>query len=118
MADILAAVCLVIGTFSVLLGALSLMRMPDIYMRLSSATKAVSFGLAFCLTGMAINFGQTQVTIGAISTMLFVFLTAPIAAHMISRAAYQAGVPLWKQTTVDELAATDKPASSEVKSKS
>lgn len=104
MLDLLAAVCEIIGAFAILLGALSLLRMPDVYMRLSAATKAVSFGLAFCLMGMAIHFGRVQVTVGAVATMGFVFLTAPIAAHMISRAAYRTGVPLWSQTTVDELA--------------
>lgn len=114
MLDVLTSICFVIGAFSVFLGALSLIRMPDIYIRLSSATKAVSFGLAFCLMGMALHFGRVYVTIGAIATMVFVFLTAPIAAHMISRAAYQTGVPLWRKTTVDELAETEKPASSDV----
>jgi multicomponent Na+:H+ antiporter subunit G len=33
----------------------------------------------------------------------FVFLTAPISAQMIGRAAYYVGVPLWKGTTLDEL---------------
>jgi multicomponent Na+:H+ antiporter subunit G len=72
--------------------------MPDVYMRLSAATKAVSFGLAFCLIGMAVHFERMPVTIGAVATMGFVFLTVPIAAHMISRAAYRAGVALWSQT--------------------
>lgn len=118
MFEVLSSLCFIVGAFAVLLGAFSLLRMPDIYMRLSSATKAVSFGLAFCLTGMALHFGRVYVTIGAISTMFFVFLTAPIAAHMISRAAYQAGVPLWGQTEIDELATAEKAASSEAEPKS
>lgn len=104
MLEWFAGLCLLIGASAILLGALSLLRMPDVYMRLSAATKAVSFGLAFCLFGMAVYFERVSVSIAAVATMLFLFLTAPIAAHMISRAAYRAGVPLWHQTEVDELA--------------
>ncbi len=103
MLEAIAAICEIIGAFSILLGALSLLRMPDVYMRLSAATKAVSFGLAFCLIGMAVHFGRVYVTVGAVAIMGFVFLTAPIAAHMISRAAYRKGVPLWRGTTTDDL---------------
>jgi multicomponent Na+:H+ antiporter subunit G len=39
----------------------------------------------------------------ALATVFFVFLTAPVAAHMIGRAAYVVGVPLWNGTIVDEL---------------
>jgi multicomponent Na+:H+ antiporter subunit G len=110
MLEVMAAICEIIGALSILLGALSLLRMPDVYIRLSAATKAVSFGLAFCLIGMAIHFGRVYVTVGAVATMGFVFLTAPIAAHMISRAAYRTGVPMWRGTTIDELAeASTKP---------
>jgi multicomponent Na+:H+ antiporter subunit G len=103
MRESIAAVCLVIGSLSILLGGVSLLRMPDVYMRLSAASKAVSFGLAFCLIGMAVHFERVPVTMGAFATMGFVFLTVPIAAHMISRAAYRAGVALWSQTMIDEL---------------
>jgi multicomponent Na+:H+ antiporter subunit G len=34
---------------------------------------------------------------------VFLFMTAPIAAHMLGRAAYSTGVPLWEHTIVDEL---------------
>lgn len=107
MLDLIAAVCALLGASSILLGAVSLLRMPDIYMRLSAATKAVSFGLALCLMSMALRFASLYVTIGALATMVFLFLTAPIAAHMISRAAYRAGIPMWRETTVDELAGAD-----------
>lgn len=103
MREGITAFCLVVGSIAIFLGAVSLLRMPDVYMRLSAATKAVSFGLAFCLVGMAVHFQSLFVTVGAVATMGFVFLTAPVAAHMISRSAYRTGIPLWARTSIDEL---------------
>lgn len=36
--------------------------------------------------------------------VLFVLLTAPVSGHMISRAAYRSGVPLWENSVKDEYA--------------
>ena len=43
------------------------------------------------------------VTARALAGSIFVVLTAPVAAHMIGRAAYAMGVPLWEGTGLDEL---------------
>jgi multicomponent Na+:H+ antiporter subunit G len=39
--------------------------------------------------------------------ILFLFLTQPIAAHMIARAGYRTDVPLWEGSVTDELAAAE-----------
>jgi multicomponent Na+:H+ antiporter subunit G len=43
------------------------------------------------------------VTTRAVLVIAFFFLTAPVGAHMIARAAYAVGVPLWEGTITDEL---------------
>ena len=44
-----------------------------------------------------------SVTTRAVATITFIFLTAPVGAHMLARVAYLRGVPFWKGTVLDEL---------------
>ena len=104
MSDILATVAVVLGTLLSLLSAVGVVRMPDIYIRLQVASKASSLGIALLMLGVAAHFGDMAVTIRALLVVAFLFLTAPVAAHVIGRAAYIAGVPLAAGSEPDELA--------------
>ena len=103
MTEVLVAVLLVIGSLLMLLAGVGILRMPDLYMRLGTSTKASTLGLACILTAVAVHFAQMGVGTRAIAAVVFVFLTAPIAAHMIGRAAYIVGVPMWEHAVFDEL---------------
>ena len=78
--------------------------MPDVYIRLQVASKASSLGIALLMLGVAAHFGDLSVTVRALLVVVFLFLTAPVAAHVIGRAAYLAGAPLARATAPDELA--------------
>jgi hypothetical protein len=43
------------------------------------------------------------VTMRALATSVFFLLTAPVSAHLMGRASYFLGVPLWEGTVRDEL---------------
>jgi len=103
MTEFLVAALLLIGSLFMLLGAVGILRMPDVYMRIGTATKASTLGLVCILLAVAVHFGELKMGTRAIATMVFIFLTAPVAAHMIGRAAYAIGVPLWDRTIVDEM---------------
>ena len=103
MRDILIALLLFGGTFFALVAAIGVVRMPDIYMRLSAASKASTLGTTFILTAVAIFFGTTAVSGKAVAIIAFTLLTAPVAAHMLGRAAYFSGEPLWDKSVRDEL---------------
>ncbi len=100
--DILTLALMSLGVFFMLAGALGLLRLPDLYMRMSATTKSSTLGVAFMLLATAVYFWEIGVGIRALATITFLMLTAPIAAHMIARAAYIRGVKLWPGT-VDEL---------------
>jgi multicomponent Na+:H+ antiporter subunit G len=70
---------------------------------MSAATKASTLGMGLILLGTVFYFGELGIASRAIATIIFVLLTAPVSAHMIGRAAYSNGVPLWEGTEVDEL---------------
>ena len=60
------------------------------------------------LAATAVYFNDLQVTTRVLATIAFLLLTAPVAAHMIARAAYRQRIPLWSGTVRDELAANDR----------
>jgi multicomponent Na+:H+ antiporter subunit G len=96
-------VLMVVGAVLTLLAALGVVRMPDVYSRMQSATKASTLGVGCTMLAVAVDFADLAITTRVVLIIAFVFLTAPISAHMIGRAAYYVGVPLWKGTVFDEL---------------
>ena len=121
MSEQVSAALLVAGAFFMLLAGLGMLRLPDLFMRLQAATKAATLGLGCMLLAVAIHFQDLAVTTRALLVIAFVFITAPVAAHMIARAAYAVGVPLWEGTITDEMrqnAARETPATTGVPTES
>jgi len=94
--------CLVIGGFLMFLTGLGLVRMPDIFTRMHAATKSASLGVALLLLAAALFFQETMVVTKAVVTIAFIFLTAPVAASLLGRAAYARRTPLWEHSVLDE----------------
>jgi len=94
---------LFVGALFMLLAAVGVLRMPDLFTRMQASTKAATLGVGCILLGVTLHFDTLAVTTRALAVIAFVFLTAPVAAHMIARAAYFVGVPLWEGTVIDEL---------------
>lgn len=91
------------GATFLLLAAIGVARMPDLFTRMQSASKASTLGIACVLLALAFHFPGISVNIRVIGTITFFYLTAPITAHLIGRASYFVGVPVWKGTVIDEL---------------
>jgi multicomponent Na+:H+ antiporter subunit G len=103
MTEVLSTVLLLIGAAFLLLAALGLVRMPDLFTRMSAATKGTTLGVGCMLLAVGVYFPGLGITTRALAAIGFFFVTAPVAAHMIARAAYFVGVPLWSGTVRDEL---------------
>lgn len=86
MTTILASAALLIGGFFSLIAAVGLFRFRDFYTRIHAATKASSFGVGFSALAAAIAFGSTAVWLKMLFVVLFLFITLPIAAHLLGRA--------------------------------
>lgn len=97
------AIFLLLGSSVLLLAAIGVVRMPDVYMRMSASSKGVSLGAGLLAIGMALHLGEAGVTTRAFLLIVLFFLTAPVAGHMLSRAAYLSGVPLAEETFLDEM---------------
>jgi multicomponent Na+:H+ antiporter subunit G len=103
MTEPLVAGLLLLGGAFGFLAALGMWRLPDTIIRMHAATKAGTLGCGFILLAAAFYFYDTATSLRAVSTFFFLMLTAPVAAHLIGRAAYRVGVRLWRGTWIDEL---------------
>ena len=103
MIIIASTISLVTGSLFIFIAALGVLRMPELFLRMHSSTKAGTLGLGLVLFALALHFRQFSITIRSIATIVFIVLTAPVAAHVIARAAYRTGVKLWSGTIVNEL---------------
>lgn len=103
MNEIAIMILISLGTLFILLAAVGILRMPDLFLRISVTTKAATLGVGLILIGMTLYFWNVSIGTRAIAIILFLLLTAPIGAHLIGRASYFVGVPLWKKSLMDDL---------------
>lgn len=105
--EIVASVLLMIGTAFTLIGSIGLVRLPDFYTRMHAPTKATTLGVSAVLAAAALTIpgGVLAVGLKMLLVIIFLFLTAPIGAHMMGRAARHGGVGA--RTAVDELPKVD-----------
>ncbi len=103
MREIVVLIFISAGAFFIITAAIGILRMPDLFLRMSASAKAGTLGMGLILIGVAIHFNLFSITTRSVAITFFLLLTAPIAAHMIGRAAYFDGVPIWPGTKIDEL---------------
>ena len=85
MKQIILYILILAGSFFMLVAAIGLLRFRDLYSRMHSSTKATSFGILLLVTGAGLYFATWEIAIKAVLIILFVYLTAPLAAHSIAR---------------------------------
>ncbi|WP_050616230.1 monovalent cation/H(+) antiporter subunit G [Bacillus testis] len=105
ISKIIAAIFILLGAFLSMVTAFGLIRLPDIYTRNHAASKSATLGIMSILLGTFIYFYgahghfNSRVLLG----IFFIFFTAPVSGHLISRAAYNTGVKVCGQTCRDDL---------------
>ena len=90
-----------VGVAFDLVGALGLIRLPDVYNRLQAATKCVTLGTLLILIGVLVHAGWSAMGVKALLAAVFVLWTSPTGSHALARGAHIAGVRLWEGTVVD-----------------
>ncbi len=103
MIDLLTGILILGGGGFCLIAAIGVVRFPDLYVRMHAATKAGTLGVGLALMAIVVNSGDLGTILRAIAALLFIFLTAPIGAHLLARAAYASGVKMWDGSAVDDL---------------
>jgi multicomponent K+:H+ antiporter subunit G len=92
--QLLIAAGLVIGGLFALIGAIGLLRFPDFFMRLHAPTKATTLGVGgVLLASLIYHWSQGQFGLQELLITLFLFITAPVSANLLAKAALHLGVP-------------------------
>lgn len=87
---------LISGALFNLFAALGILRMPDTYIRMHASTKAGTIGLGLMMVAVALHFQDLSVTSRAVGILLFVMMTAPIAAHLLGRSLLKSHYAIWQ----------------------
>jgi multicomponent K+:H+ antiporter subunit G len=100
MLDIVLSVLIVLGGFFTLVGSLGLFKLPDFYMRLHGPTKASTLGVGAVLIASALYFSTKtgDISLHEVLVTLFLFITAPVSAHLMAKAALHIKVKQDKRT--------------------
>ncbi len=98
----LAGILVLGGAFFCFVAALGIVRLQDVLIRMHASSKAGTLGSGMILLAVALYFAEVSVVARAIAAIAFLVITAPVASHMIGRAAYAYGVKLWEGTVLDE----------------
>jgi multicomponent K+:H+ antiporter subunit G len=94
ISEILISLFLLIGAAFALIGAIGLATLPDFFTRLHGPTKATTLGVGGMLFASSIHFThQGNVSLHEILIILFLFLTAPVSAHLMMKAALHLRLP-------------------------
>lgn len=94
--EALVAAFLLLGSAFTLIGAIGLYRLPDFFTRLHGPTKATTLGVGSMVIGSMIYFSTLQgsLSLHEVLITVFLFITAPVSAHMLAKAAMQRKVPV------------------------
>jgi multicomponent Na+:H+ antiporter subunit G len=105
LGDVITGVLALMGATFTLLAGVGVLRFPDALSRMHAATKATTLGFLLIVAGAVVQLSGGSTKLGF--AVGLVFLTAPVAAHLVGRSTYRAGGSGLRLDEVDELAAAD-----------
>ncbi|MBU2531750.1 MAG: monovalent cation/H(+) antiporter subunit G [Alphaproteobacteria bacterium] len=88
---ILSWAALLTGSFFVLVGAIGMLRMPELFTRMHAASIIDTVGAGFLIAGMMLQAGPSLIALKLLFIMLLFFITSPVATHALAQAALHAG---------------------------
>ncbi|WP_438971303.1 Na+/H+ antiporter subunit G [Methylophaga sp.] len=100
MLEIILSILIILGGFFTFVGSLGLFKLRDFYMRLHGPTKASTLGVGAILLASAIHFSVKtgDISLHEVLVTLFLFITAPVSAHLMAKAALHIKVRQDKRT--------------------
>jgi multicomponent Na+:H+ antiporter subunit G len=90
--DIASWVLLAAGGFFCVVGAIGILRMPDFYTRVHSASVVDTLGVGLILLGLLLQAGDPLVAVRLVIIGLLFFFVSPTATHALARAALIRGL--------------------------
>lgn len=96
--ELLVVLFLLGGVAFVLLAALGALRFQDSLTRMAAVSKAATLGLTLIFMAVVVQKGTLEEAVKALLTIAILWLSAPVAAHLLGRAALLTNEPLVPQT--------------------
>ncbi len=103
--ELMAALIVLLGGIMSVISAVGIIRLPDVYTRSHAGAKSATVAVLLSLAGAFIYFWvhDGYISVRLILGILFVFLTAPVAGHLLTRAAFRSNVPLAENSSDESL---------------
>jgi len=98
---LLVVILLLGGVFFFSVGTLGLLRLPDVFTRLHATTKSDTLGTGLILLAAMVYLGIDIVVIKVFLILMFIWITNPTAAHIISKAVYDKEILEKKERSED-----------------
>lgn len=87
----LSLAAIVAGSFFILVGAVGLIRMPEMFTRMHAASVIDTLGAGLLIGGLMLQAGASLITLKLLFIFLLLFFTSPVATHALAQAALEAG---------------------------
>ena len=95
MSTAIAIIFLVLGLFFLLVAAIGMVRLPDVFARSHAVGLTDTMGAFFMLVGLAIYEGLSLNTLKILVVLALLYFLNPVVTHATIRAALRAGVKPW-----------------------
>tara|TARA_Y100000589_G_scaffold184577_1_gene174882 strand:+ start:538 stop:900 length:363 start_codon:yes stop_codon:yes gene_type:complete len=90
--DLISWLLVIIGSSFLLIGAIGILRLPDVFSRMHGAGIIDTMGTTMLFFGMFLQAGFTIVSIKLFLILLFLMFTSPTTTHALARAALDSGL--------------------------
>ncbi|MDQ8726516.1 monovalent cation/H(+) antiporter subunit G [Bradyrhizobium sp. LHD-71] len=90
--DLASWVCILLGSFFVVVGAVGLVRMPEVFTRMHAASVIDTLGVGFLVLGMALQAGLSLITLKLLFLLALFVFTGPVVTHALAQACLQDGI--------------------------
>ena len=97
--NMLSIIFIVAGLFFMIVAAIGVIRLPDVFSRSHAASLADSLGAFLMLVGIALHEGLSTNTLKILVVLALLYILNPVIAHATIRAALRSGVKPWKKET-------------------
>ncbi len=104
--DGLSWICLMGGSFFVIISSLAVLRLPDYYSRIHGAGITDTLGAGLMVLGLVLQAGLSLITVKLVAVLVFMVLTGPVTVHALAKTAYRLGL----KPILAEEADDDRPA--------
>lgn len=92
LVDVISWACIMVGAAFAIIGAVGILRLPDVFSRMHGAGIIDTLGAGLILVGLMFQAGFSLITVKLILIVVFVLFTSPTTTHALARAALNGGV--------------------------